>query len=70
MYSAPYSVFCVFVTLNCLTGFTAMLSLVFRCLFIMQFGFLRERELTGLVDTSLREKEVLGLLRVHMMGKR
>jgi len=35
----------------------------------MQFGFLRERELTGLVDTSPREKDVLGLLRARMMGK-
>ena len=35
----------------------------------MQFGFLRERELTELVNTSPGEKEVLGLLRVHMMRK-
>jgi len=35
----------------------------------MQFGFLCERELTGLLDTSSRAKEVLGLLRAHMMGK-
>ena len=36
----------------------------------MQFGFLCETELTGLVDTSPRAKEGLGLLRAHMMGKR